>query len=82
MDKPNKPLSERMSVAYKPNQFHIPLLELLLELGKSPQFGSAYWSEIRRMREENCPFIAYPAVEVNFTMCGLGLEVGCDTSEA
>ena len=52
-------------------------IELILQLRKSAELGRADWGEVGGVREENGPFVVEELVEVNVSVGGLCLEVGC-----
>lgn len=58
------------------NHLHTALLELALHLRKGTKLGSADWSEIGRVGEEDGPAIADKLVEVDLALGGQSLEVG------
>lgn len=52
-----------------------PLIELILKLGKSAEFGGADGGEVGRVREENGPAVANEFVEIDLAVGGGCLEI-------
>jgi hypothetical protein len=69
-------------VGRETDQLDSTLGELRLELGESTELGGADWGVIFWMREEDNPLVTYELVEVDWAVGRLGLEVGCDGTQA
>ena len=67
---------------YESDELDIAFLEFTFQLCECAELCRAYWGEICRMREQYCPFVADPLVEVDIAMCGFGLEVRCNGPES
>jgi hypothetical protein len=77
------PSSMRLDgVSRETDQLDSTLSELRLELGESTELGGADWGVIFWMREEDNPLVTDELVEVDWAVGGLGLEVGCDGTQA
>jgi|tagenome__1003787_1003787.scaffolds.fasta_scaffold9828182_1 hypothetical protein len=66
-----------MAETHQSNHLYPALLEFILQLGKGTKLGRADRGEIGWVREEDGPAVADKLVEVNLTLCGQSLEVGC-----
>ena len=66
---------KRLVRTHQSYQFHTSSIELRLQFRKGAQFRRAHGREIRRVREQDRPFVADPFVEVDIALRGLGLEV-------
>ena len=77
------PSSVRLDcVGRETDQLDSTLGELRLKLGESTELGGADWGVIFWVREENNPLVTDELVEVDWAISGLGLEVGCDGTQA
>ena len=69
-------------VSREADQLHAALSEFRLELCEGAQFCGADRCVVFWVGEQNNPVVANELVEVNGALGGLGLEVGCDRSQA
>ena len=69
-------------VGRQTNQLDSSSGELGLQFGKSSKLGCAHRGVIFRVREKHDPVVADELMEVDGTLSGVGLEVGCDRAEA
>lgn len=58
------------------DQFYSTLGELRFELGESAEFGGAHGGVILRMGEENDPLITDEFMKIDWSIGGVGFEVG------
>src|SRR6185295_18955169 len=58
------------------HQLDAALVEFRLQLCESAEFGGTNRREILGMREQKGPAIADPVVEFDFSLGGLGFEIG------
>ncbi len=54
----------------------IAFFELRLQAGHVTEFGGADGGEVFGVREQNCPAVAHPLVEIDGSLGGFGGEVG------
>jgi len=69
-------------VGRETNQLDAALGELWLELCEGTELGGADGCVVLRVGEENYPLVANELVEVDWALCGLGLEVGGNGTQA
>jgi len=68
-------------VGRKTNQLDTTFGKLWLELSKGTEFGSADWSVVFWVGEENNPAVTNELVEVNVALAGFSLEVGSSATQ-
>src|SRR6266567_3439308 len=61
----------------EPDDLGVALVELRLELGHVPKLGSAHRREILGMREQDCPFVPDPVMELDLSFGSFRREVRC-----
>lgn len=61
---------------YQTNHLDVALLEFILQLGESTQFGGADGGKVGRVGEKDGPAVSDKLVEVDVAVGGLGREVG------
>jgi hypothetical protein len=61
----------------KPDDLHVPALELRLDLRHVAELGRAYRREVPGVREQHGPGVADPVVEADLALGRLRLEVRC-----
>ena len=69
-------------VGRETDQLDAALGELWLELCEGTELGGADGCVVLRVGEENYPLVANELVEVDWALCGLGLEVGGNGTQA
>ena len=60
----------------------VPSGELRVEGRGATEFGGAHRGEVGGVAEQHRPGVGLPVVEVDLTLGGVGVEVGCGVSES
>ena len=68
-------------VCRQANELDAAFCELGLEFGEGAELGSADWSVVFRVREEDDPIVTNEIVEVDGTIGRISVEIRSDTAE-